>query len=156
MEKIEFVQYSAALAVTGAWRGTSREKLYAELGCESQSSRRLSRRLTLFCKIINNLTPLYTKEPVQSPHQSSYTFRNQDASERIKARTEKFQSSFYPNCTSELDKLDPEIRLAPYVAVCKTKPKLLSILPPPREKPVFGTHDPTGLSYLSQIRVGLS
>ena len=26
MEKLEAVQYSAALAVTGAWKGTSREK----------------------------------------------------------------------------------------------------------------------------------
>ena len=38
MEKLESVQYSAALAVTGAWRGTSREKLYAELVWESLSS----------------------------------------------------------------------------------------------------------------------
>ena len=30
--KLESDQYSAALAVKGAWRGTSREKLYAELG----------------------------------------------------------------------------------------------------------------------------
>ena len=64
MEKIESVQNSAALAVTGTWRGTSRAKLYAELGWESLSSRRWSRRLTLFYKIINNLTPLYTKEPI--------------------------------------------------------------------------------------------
>ena len=35
MEKIESVQYSAALDVTGAWRGSSREKLYVELGWES-------------------------------------------------------------------------------------------------------------------------
>ena len=35
MEKLESVQYSAALAITGAWRGTSREKLNAELGWES-------------------------------------------------------------------------------------------------------------------------
>ena len=40
MEKIESVKYSAALAVSGAWRGTSREKLYAELGWESLSLRR--------------------------------------------------------------------------------------------------------------------
>ena len=44
MEKLESVQYSAALAITGAWRGTSREKLYAELGWESLCSRRWSRR----------------------------------------------------------------------------------------------------------------
>ena len=47
MEKIESVQYSAALAVTGAWRRTSRQKPYAALGWESLSSRRWSRRLTL-------------------------------------------------------------------------------------------------------------
>ena len=32
MSKLESVQYSASLAVTGAWRGTSRDKLYNELG----------------------------------------------------------------------------------------------------------------------------
>ena len=40
MEKVEAVQYSAALAVTGAWRGTSREKLYSELGWEALSDRK--------------------------------------------------------------------------------------------------------------------
>ena len=32
MKKIESVQYLAALAVTGAWKGSSRVKLYEELG----------------------------------------------------------------------------------------------------------------------------
>ena len=32
MEKLESIQYSAASAVTGAWKGTPREKLYNELG----------------------------------------------------------------------------------------------------------------------------
>ena len=35
VNKIEKAQYDAALAITGAIRGTSREKLYAELGLES-------------------------------------------------------------------------------------------------------------------------
>ena len=61
--------------------------------------------------------------------------------------------SFYPNCTSEWNKLHAEIRLAPSVAVIKTK--LLSIIRPPA-KSVIGIHDPIGLSYLSQRRVGLS
>ena len=153
MEKLEAVQYSAALAVTGTWRGTSREKIYAELGWESLTSRRWSRRMTLFYKIMNNLTPLYTKEPIPPPHQSQYSLRNQDVVGRIRARTEKFQSSFYPNCISEWNKLDPEIRITPSIAAFKSK--LLSIIRPPA-KPVFGIHDPLGLSYLSQIRVGLS
>ena len=69
------------------------------------------------------------------------------------ARTEKIQSSFDPNCISEWNKLDPEIRLSPSVNVFKSK--LLSLIRPPAGS-VFGIHDPIGLSYLSQIRVGLS
>ena len=153
MEKLESVQYSAALAVTGTWRGTSREKLYTELGWESLSCRRWSRRLTLFYKIINNLTPEYMMDPIPQLHQSTYSLRNQDVVGRIRARTEKIRSSFYPNCISEWNQLDPEIRLAPSIAVFKTK--LLSKIRPPA-KSVFGIHDPIGLSYLSQIRVGLS
>ena len=66
---------------------------------------------------------------------------------------EKLESSFYLHCLSEWNKTDPEIRLAPSVAVFKAK--LLSIIHPPA-KSVLGIYDPVGLSYLSQIRVGLS
>ena len=41
--KLEQVQYSAALAVTGTWRGTSRQKLYEELGWETLYHRRCCR-----------------------------------------------------------------------------------------------------------------
>ena len=46
-------QYQAALAVTGTWQGTSRVKLYEELGWESLSDRRISRRVLLMHKIID-------------------------------------------------------------------------------------------------------
>ena len=32
MEKVERIQYQSALAISGAWRGSSRSKLYEELG----------------------------------------------------------------------------------------------------------------------------
>ena len=38
--KLESVQYKAALAITGAIQGTSRDKLYQELGLQSLKSRR--------------------------------------------------------------------------------------------------------------------
>ena len=38
-EKLESIQYNACLAITGAIRGTSSEKLYQELGLESLKSR---------------------------------------------------------------------------------------------------------------------
>ena len=34
-QKIESIQYNAVIAITGCIRGTSREKLYCELGLES-------------------------------------------------------------------------------------------------------------------------
>ena len=153
MEKLESVQHSAALTVTGTWRGMSHEKLYTELGWESLSSRRWSRRLTLFYKFVNNLSPEYTVDPIPPLHQSQYCLHDQDAIGRMRARTEKFNSSFYPNCLSEWNKLDPELRLAPSIAVFKNK--LLSIVRPPH-KICFRIHDPIGLPFLTQLRVGLS
>ena len=126
---VESVQYSAARAITGTWRGTSREKLYSELGWESLSCRRWSRSLTLLYKIFNNLTPVYTKGPIPPLQQSHYSLFNQDVVGQIKARTEKFKSSFYPHCLSEWNELHSEIRLAPSVAVFKKK--LLSLIRPP-------------------------
>ena len=103
--------------------------------------------------IMNNLTPSYTQEPIPLLRQSNYSLRNQDVIGPIRARTKRFQFSFYPICISEWYKLDPEIRLAPSVAVFKTKFLSKIRLPP---KSVFHIHDPIGLSHLSQISIGLS
>ena len=50
-ERLESIQYYAALAITGAIRGSSIEKLYQELGFESLQQRRWYRKLCLFYKI---------------------------------------------------------------------------------------------------------
>ena len=57
MKLLESTQYQAALAVSGAWKGSSREKNYEELGWEALDHRRTFRRLTQFYKIMNGLTP---------------------------------------------------------------------------------------------------
>ena len=107
MEKLESAQYSEAFAVTGTWRGTLRNKLYAELGWESLNSRRWIRRLTLFYKIVNNLTLSYTRDPIPALYRSQCSLRRQDAVGRIVTRTVKFSSSFYPNCILQWNTLDP-------------------------------------------------
>ena len=53
LEKLESIQYNACLALTGAIRGTSKEKIYQELGLESFQIRRWYRKLCLFYKIYN-------------------------------------------------------------------------------------------------------
>ena len=47
-EKIESIQYNAALEITGAIRGTSKEKLYLELGLGYLRDHRRLKRLCLF------------------------------------------------------------------------------------------------------------
>ena len=49
--KLESIQYNATLAITGAIRETSKEKLYQELGLESLHQRRWYRKLCYFYKI---------------------------------------------------------------------------------------------------------
>ena len=53
-QRIEPIQYNAAIAITGAIRDTSSEKLYQEFGLESLRSRRWLRKLCLFYKIYKN------------------------------------------------------------------------------------------------------
>ena len=62
MEKVERIQYQAALAITGAWQGSSRSKLYDELGWEILSDRRKFRRALQIHKTINNNTISYLNE----------------------------------------------------------------------------------------------
>ena len=58
-EKIESVQYKAALAITGAIQGTSREKIYQELGLESLKLKRWYRRISCMFKIMKKEAPNY-------------------------------------------------------------------------------------------------
>ena len=50
--RIELAQYNAASTITGAIRGTSKEKLYQELGFETRKDRRWFGRLCCFYKIL--------------------------------------------------------------------------------------------------------
>ena len=47
-QKLESIQYNACLAITGAIRGTSKEKIYQELDLESLQLRRWYRKREMF------------------------------------------------------------------------------------------------------------
>ena len=53
-EKLVSVQYNACVALTGAIRGSSKVKIYQELGFKSLSVRCWYRKLCLFRKVLNN------------------------------------------------------------------------------------------------------
>ena len=107
----------------------------------------------MFYKIVNNLTPNYTRDPIPPYQQSQYSLRKHDVIGQIRTRTEKFKSTFYPHCLSECNVLETETRLVPSVAHFKKKMQMKIRLP---GKPVHGIHDRKDLSYLTQLRVGLS
>ena len=58
-QKIESVQYNSALAITGAIRGTSKEKLYDELVWKPLEKRSWYRKLYCFFKILKNQSSKY-------------------------------------------------------------------------------------------------
>ena len=68
-------------------------------------------------------------------------------------RTKRFQSTFYPDCLSEREKLNPEFRESRSVIIFKKQ--LLGRIRPP-SKSVYGIHGSKRLSILTQLRVGLS
>ena len=105
--KLETVQYNAALAVTGAIKGTSREKVYQELGLEYLQQRRWRRRLCLFYKVVSTKLLAYIYDiipPVSQSQRHSNTFNS------ISCRTEYFKNSFLPCVIGEWKKLNPEIQ----------------------------------------------
>ena len=58
-QKVESIQYNAAVAITGAMRGTSKEKHFEELDLESLQHRRLYRKLCCFYKVLKDESPKY-------------------------------------------------------------------------------------------------
>ena len=129
------------------------KKIYEELGRESLNGRRWSRRLILFFRFINNLAPEYTRHPIPQTRLPTYALRNHFVVGRINARTERFQSSFYPNCLQKWNSLAAEIRESPTVSLFKN---IISSLIRPAQKPLYGIYDPKGVAILTQLRVGLS
>ena len=97
MRALESVQYQAALAVTGAWKGTSTTKIYQELGWESLHHRRCFRRITQFYKIMNGLTPQYLLDPIPMPRRHLFGRRITNDLYQFSWKNKRFLHSFYPD-----------------------------------------------------------
>ena len=100
---------NAALAITGAIRRTSRNKLYAELGLEELSKRRFCRRLLYFFYKIMVILHLL-KEFIPTNRDICYNLRNHNLLNTSFIRTGMFEDSFFTLCSKQWNELDPEIR----------------------------------------------
>ena len=74
-KRLESVQYSAALAVSGAWKGTNMDRLYEELDWEPLYYRRWQRRLTHFYKLVNLQTPQYLAQYIPEQRHNPYNLK---------------------------------------------------------------------------------
>ena len=138
MKLLESVQYNAALIVAGCWKGTNTDKIYDELGWEKLSARRHFRRLTLFYKICNGLTPSYLTECV-TPIPNHIT--------------DRYSKSFFPYCQKHFAALENSIKNSPSLSVFKSR--FLKVIRPP-SKPYYDITDKYGLSLLVKLRVSFS
>ena len=91
---IERVQYNAALAITGAIKGTSQLKIYKEFGLESLKFRRWFTRLRFFYKLRSTQTPKYLCNFIPLGI-CIYNTRNQDQIDTYYCRTDLFKYCFF-------------------------------------------------------------
>ena len=151
--KLEKVQYRACLAITGAIQGTSRIKLYDELGLHSLIKRRWWNKLIFFYKIVNVLLPDFFYPYLYFPSQINYSLRSLSTSviKPLMSRTKSFKNTFFPYCINEWKNLTVEIRISKSVSAFK---KLIKC--EKKENSLFSIYDPLGVKLLTRLRLQFS
>ena len=164
-KKLESVQCSAALAVSGAGKGTNTDRIYEERGWENTDRiyeergweplyyRRWQRRLTHFYKLFTTHSPSYLYECVPQCREVSYNLRRNSNYENYAIRTESFSHSYFPYCVREWNQLDPQIKSQPSVSLFK---KELIELIRPNKRSVYKVVDLMGVQFLIRLRVKFS
>ena len=125
-EKLESVQYKAALAITSAIQGTSHEKILQELGLESLKSQRWFRRLCCMFKIMKNEASINLISLIPKREQTFNT-RNKHLP-TYNCRTDCFKYSIFPCTLNDWFNLDVSIRNSESISIFKSK--LLSFIRP--------------------------
>ena len=146
---LESIQFIATIAITGAIRGTSSEKLFQELDLESLKSRRWLRKLCLFYKIFHEKSPSYLSQLIP-PNNNVYATRSSQGNKisSFKTRHKFFKDSFFPAVISEWNSLDVNIRNSSSINVFK-KELLNFITPVPNS--TYNINDSKGLTLHTRL-----
>ena len=153
MARIERVQYQAALAITGCWKGSNQNALYEELGWETLSDRRWFRRLTYLYKIKNNMAPDYLTTNL--PQFQGRSLRNNQLSnfKEILCSTSRYQNSFFPDAIKLWNNIGVDFNSTQSLELFKAN--IIKLIRPP-SKPLYGIHDPLDVKLLFRLRFHLS
>ena len=152
-EQLEQVQYNAAIVVTGAWKGTSRQRLLDELGWETLYDRRRYQRLSHFFSLSRSKTPDYLFQEIPKQRVTEYDLRSIRNFEQDISRTKRYSDSYFNNTLYEWNQLDRAVQESPSIAVFKNN--LLQVIRPVR-KPVYNICDIPGVKLLTRLRVKFS
>ena len=153
MKKVERIQYQAALAVTGAWQGSNRSKLYEELGWESLSDRRRCRRILQVHKISNDKTPTYLKDKLPTHSMPLFRGNERNTFHELICRSNRYMNSFFPDAIASWNIFIKNFDNMTSFDILKDH--IISLLRP-ETKSIFGIHGPLGIRFLLQLRVSLS
>ena len=96
------------MTITGSTRGTSKEKLYQEIGLESLQLRRWYRKLGMFYKIFQSKSPQYLFKLIIPEKTSSYVTRNGANIPLFYIKHNSYKKSFFPSSIIEWNNLDPK------------------------------------------------
>ena len=151
--KVEKVQYRACLAITGGIEGTSREKIYDELGLQSLAIKRWRSKLIFFHKIVKHLLPDYVYSYLDFYSQENYHLRSASTSAigPFPSRTKSFKKSFFPYCINDWNNLTVEIRNAKSINIFKK-----TVINEKQENSLFNVYDPFGVKLVTRLRLHFS
>ena len=134
----------------GAIKGTSREKLYQELGLEYLQQRRWMRRLCLFYKVVSTKLPAYIYDIIPPVRQSQ---RHPNTFNSISCRTEYFKNSFFPCVIGEWNKVNPKIRRSSSYNIFR---KSISKFIRPSASKVYNINDVISIKLITRQRLDFS
>ena len=140
------------MAITGAIRGTSREKPYQELSFEYLQQRRYFRKLCTFYTIHKNQSPryLYNLLPLQTISRITRSFSNISC---FHFKHNFFKNSFFPFAIIEWNNLDLFIRNSKSLSTFK-KSILKFIRPFPSS--TYNCFNNKGIKHIIRLSFGLS
>ena len=104
-QKLESIWYNACLALSGAIRGSSREKLYHQLGLEFLQRQHWYKKLCLFYKIFKENKHVYLSNLIPAK-KFDYNTRNTDKITLFHTKHNFFKNCFLPFTVTEWNKLD--------------------------------------------------
>ena len=143
-QKIETIQYNTALAITDTIRGSSKEKIYQELGLETLQQC-WYRKLCSFYKIIKSQSLKYHYSIIPT-HNMSYRTRQCNKIPGINVKHDFFKNTFFPSTIIVWNNLDWKIKNSQSIETFKKRiPSFIR----PSPNSTFKCHSRKGIKLLS-------